>query len=54
MSNTVIACMHRWKILGKHRDEVLKAVQEEGLGKTEFLERFHSVLAVADASLPGK
>ena len=29
---------------------LLKAIQEEGLGKTEVLERFHSVLAVADAS----
>ncbi len=54
MSNTVIACMHLWKIFGKHRDEVLKAVQEEGLGKTEVLERFHSVLAVADASFDVK
>lgn len=50
MSNTVIACKHLWKIFGKHSDEVLKAIQEEGLGKTEVLERFHSVLAVADAS----
>ena len=50
MTNTIIACKHLWKIFGNHSDEVLKAIQEEGLGKTEVLERFHSVLAVADAS----
>ncbi len=50
MSNIVIACKKLWKIFGEQGDEVMKAVQEEGLGKTEVLERFHSVLAVADAS----
>jgi glycine betaine/proline transport system ATP-binding protein len=54
MTNTVIACKHLWKIFGKHSDEVLKAIQEEGLGKTLVLERFHSVLAVADASFDVK
>jgi len=54
MTNTVIVCKHLWKIFGKHSDEVLKAIQEEGLGKTEVLERFHSVLAVADASFDVK
>ncbi len=50
MSNIVIACKKLWKIFGDQGDEVMKMVQEEGLGKTEVLERYHSVLAVADAS----
>ena len=50
MSAPVIACKHLWKIFGNRSDEVLKAVQEEGFGKPEVLERFHSVLAVVDAS----
>jgi len=50
MGHIVIACKKLWKIFGAHGDEVMKTVQEEGLGKAEVLKRFQSVLAVADVS----
>jgi len=50
MSHTVIECQQVWKIFGEQTNKAMKAVQDEGLGKAEVLERFQSVVAVADAS----
>ncbi len=50
MSNAVIECKNLWKIFGLEADRALAAVRDEGLGKAEVLERFRSVIGVANAS----
>ncbi len=40
-----------WKIFGDRADEALKAIQEEGLGKAEALEKYNAVVGVADVNL---
>lgn len=39
-----------WKIFGERSAEALRAVQEEGLGKDEILEKYGCVVGVANAS----
>ncbi len=50
MSHNVIECKKVWKIFGEQAGKEVDAVRDEGLGKVEALERFQSVVAVADAS----
>ncbi|MEM7461475.1 MAG: betaine/proline/choline family ABC transporter ATP-binding protein [Pseudomonadota bacterium] len=40
-----------WKIFGAKADAALAAVQNEGLGKAEVLERYNAVVGVADVNL---
>ncbi|MBO6919565.1 MAG: betaine/proline/choline family ABC transporter ATP-binding protein [Rhizobiaceae bacterium] len=40
-----------WKIFGGDPDAALKAILDEGLSKAEVLERFNSVVGVADVNL---
>ncbi|MDC0738900.1 betaine/proline/choline family ABC transporter ATP-binding protein [Cognatishimia sp. SS12] len=47
---TFIDAQGVWKIFGDRADEALKAIHDEGLGKTEVLERFGCVVGVADAN----
>ena len=47
---TPIECRHLWKIYGDKDKEALKAIQEEGIDKTEVLNRFNCVVGVVDAS----
>ncbi len=46
----VIECRNLWKVFGTRADDAMKAIQAEGLSKTEILERFHCVVGVQDAS----
>ncbi len=39
-----------WKIFGARAGEALEAINREGLGKPEVLERFGCVVGVQDAS----
>lgn len=39
-----------WKIFGDRADEAMQAVQNEGLGKPEVLEKFGCVVGIADCS----
>jgi glycine betaine/proline transport system ATP-binding protein len=43
-----------WKIFGDRADEALRAIREEGLGKSEVLETYNAVVGVADVSLEVK
>ena len=47
----VIEVSNVWKIFGDKAHEALTAIQAEGLGKAEVLERFNAVVGVADVSL---
>lgn len=40
-----------WKIFGADPNAALHAIQQEGLGKAEVLERFNAVVGVADVNL---
>ncbi|MEC7258871.1 MAG: glycine/betaine ABC transporter, partial [Pseudomonadota bacterium] len=46
----VIDCRNLWKIFGVKADQAMKAVQEQGLGKTEVRDQFDCVVGVQDAS----
>jgi glycine betaine/proline transport system ATP-binding protein len=50
MSHYVIECKKVWKVFGEQTNKAVEAVRDEGLGKVEILERFQSVVAVADVS----
>ena len=50
MHDIVVQCKNLWKIFGDQADRAFAAIREEGLGKTEVLERLQSVVAVADVS----
>ncbi len=50
MSDIVVECKGVWKIFGDRAAEALVGVRDEGLGKTEVLERFGCVVGVADAN----
>lgn len=39
-----------WKIFGDRAEEALKAIKEEGLSKSEVLEKYNAVVGVADVS----
>ena len=45
-----VECRNLWKIFGERAEEALQAIRQEGLGKTEVLERLNCVVGVADAS----
>lgn len=45
-----IECKNLWKIYGEKDKEALQAIREEGLTKTEILERFNCVVGVVDAN----
>jgi glycine betaine/proline transport system ATP-binding protein len=45
-----IACRHLWKIYGDNDQEAFRAIQEEGIDKSQVLERFNCVVGVVDAS----
>jgi len=47
---TVVEVENVWKIFGHNAAEAMKAINEEGLGKAEVLERFNAVVGVADVS----
>ncbi len=48
---TVIEIEHVWKIFGDREREALKAIEKDGLSKSEVLERYNAVVGVADVSL---
>ena len=45
-----IECRHLWKIYGENDKEAFRAIQEEGIDKTECLNRFNCVVGVVDAN----
>ena len=51
---TVIEISNVWKIFGTQADAALRAIQEEGLGKSEVLETYNAVVGVADVSFEVK
>lgn len=50
MSETVIKLDDVWKVFGDAADEAIQAIQTEGLGKPEVLEKFGCVVGIADCS----
>jgi len=50
VSETVVKLSGVWKIFGAAADQAMQAVQSEGIGKPEVLERFACVVGVQDAS----
>ena len=50
MSEPVIRLQGVWKIFGARVDEAMSAIAREGLTKPEVLERFGSVVGIADCS----
>ena len=48
---TVIEIRNVWKIFGDKAPQALAAIQADGLGKAEVLERYNAVVGVADVSL---
>jgi ABC-type proline/glycine betaine transport system ATPase subunit len=50
MTEIVVKAEGVWKVFGDRADEAIKAVQTEGIGKPEVLERFACVVGVQDAS----
>jgi glycine betaine/proline transport system ATP-binding protein len=51
LSPFAVECRDVWKIFGKHADAALAAIRRDGLTKTEVLERFEAVVAVAGVSI---
>src|SRR5262245_5243430 len=47
----LIDCRSVWKVFGKKSDAAIRAIAERGLGKTEVLKEFGSVVGVANVSL---
>ncbi len=50
MSDHVIELDGVWKIFGERAEEAMEAIQAEGLGKPEVLEKFGCVVGIADCS----
>lgn len=50
MDDPVVKLENVWKIFGERSDEAMKAVLNEGLTKSQVLERFRCVVGVQDAS----
>lgn len=48
---TMIQVENVWKIFGDRAEEAMHAINAEGLGKAEVLDRFNAVVGVADVSL---
>lgn len=51
---TTLEISNVWKIFGEQADVALRAIQEEGLGKAEVLEKYNAVVGVADVSFDVK
>ena len=49
-NSAVIECRNLWKIFGTKAEIAMKAISNEGLSKTEVLEKFQCVIGVQDAS----
>ncbi len=50
MDEDVIVLENVWKIFGDRAQEAMKAIQEQGLSKSEVLEKFECVVGIADCS----
>ncbi|MER9832776.1 betaine/proline/choline family ABC transporter ATP-binding protein [Mesorhizobium sp. M0134] len=50
MSNPIVQCTGIWKIFGHKAKAALHAIREQGLSKSEILEQYGAVTAVADVS----
>ena len=50
MSESVIRLKGVWKIFGARADEAMDAIAQQGLTKSEVLERFQCVVGIADCS----
>lgn len=50
MSDAVVELEHVWKVFGDKADEAMQAIRNEGLSKSEVLERYDAVVGVKDAS----
>ncbi len=48
--DVVIELKSAWKIFGSRDAEAMEAIESEGLGKTEILERYGAVVGIADVS----
>ncbi len=48
--SAVVELENVWKVFGSRSAEAMKAIQAEGIGKAEVLERFDAVVGVKDAS----
>lgn len=47
---SVVELEHVWKVFGSRANEAMSAINAEGIGKAEVLERFEAVVGVRDAS----
>ena len=52
--NIALRISNVWKIFGDRAEDALRAIQEEGLGKSQVLEKYNAVVGVADVSLEVK
>ncbi|MGI9316906.1 MAG: quaternary amine ABC transporter ATP-binding protein, partial [bacterium] len=52
--DTVLEISNVWKIFGNQADTALRAIQDEGLSKSQVLETYNAVVGVADVSLDVK
>ncbi len=52
--NTALKISNVWKIFGDRAEEALRVIQEDGLGKSQVLEKFDAVVGVADVSFEVK
>jgi len=50
MSNPAIRVEHVWKIFGNTSPEALNDIQNNKISKKEALEKYNSVIGVADVS----
>lgn len=50
MTNAVIELENVWKLFGSRASEAMQAIQTQGLGKADVLEKFDAVVGVKDAS----
>ena len=50
MGEPVIRLQGVWKIFGTRVEEAMSAIEREGLGKAQVLERFGCVVGIADCS----
>ncbi len=53
-TESVLEISNVWKIFGSQAHAALRAIEEEGLGKAQVLEKFNAVVGVADVSLDVK
>jgi glycine betaine/proline transport system ATP-binding protein len=52
--NPALKISNVWKIFGDRAEEALRAIKQEGLGKSQVLEKYNAVVGVADVSLEVK